>query len=269
MSGCIPAAAGRAVRESPLRWGVGRERGRCSGPSTGSGRTESGSAHTVGSGGCEGGRRRPTPHPCPGFPRSRERRGGVGRRGCWWRWVEGPAAAGRAVREPPLRQGVGEATGVWVGVPRPAPLWIPAFAGTTMGGAGRRGVLVAVGPPSSALRTGFDRLRANGVGERACEMGSGDAWGTETPPAAPLPWIPAFAGRTMGVCGSAKAAGGGVRSRCGGTGGSRTAPTRFGESGIRRGFGWGCAAPRPCPGFPRSREGRWGCAGRRRLLVVG
>ena len=48
----------------------------------------------------------------------------------------GPAAAGRAIRESPLRcvRGVGNARGGGWGVPRPAHLWIPAFAGTTMAG---------------------------------------------------------------------------------------------------------------------------------------
>ena len=43
---------------------------------------------------------------------------------------------GRFANRPYEVWGVGEATGVWVGVRRPAPLWIPAFAGTTMGGCG-------------------------------------------------------------------------------------------------------------------------------------
>ena len=43
------------------------------------------------------------------------------------------------------------------------------------------------------------------------------------------------------------------------------------DSCLRRNDEWGCAgttrdgdapAPRPCPGFPLSRERRWGCAGR-------
>ena len=50
----------------------------------------------------------------------------------------GPAAAGRALREAPLRWGGGELgwrRGLVVGVRRPAtPLWIPAFAGMTTGG---------------------------------------------------------------------------------------------------------------------------------------
>ena len=120
-------------------------------------------------------------------------------------------------RELPLRRGVGDA---WrAGTPRSAPLWIPAFAGMTMGvwgsaragGYGVRvplsrdgrfanrpydgvwgcrgcdgglwwGCLAPLGsclrrnvargrPPSSALRTGFDRLRANGFARRPCDGG--------------------------------------------------------------------------------------------------
>ena len=36
-------------------------------------------------------------------------------------------------------------------------------------------------------------------------------WGTETPRAAPLPWVPVFTGTTMGEWGSARAGGGGLR----------------------------------------------------------
>ena len=62
--------------------------------------------------------------------------------------------------------------------PRAAPLWVPAFAGMTRAGvrgndggcvrgdALARGVGVRWGPPSCALRTSFDRLRANGLVER-------------------------------------------------------------------------------------------------------
>ena len=61
--------------------------------------------------------------------------------------------------------------------PRAAPLWVPAFAGMTRAGvrgndggcvrgdALARGVGVRWGPPSCALRTSFDRLRANGLVE--------------------------------------------------------------------------------------------------------
>ena len=96
-----------------------------------------------------------------------------------------------------------------------------------MGGVVRQGLLVARGP--------FDKLRANGFAVRAFDGVKGTRWGMETPPAAPrwnpacegmtrggecgaardgdaprlpLPWIPAFAGTTMGVWGSASAAGG-------------------------------------------------------------
>ena len=165
----VPAAAGRAVREPPLRcvWGVGDATGVGGGggpplwiPAF-AGTTMvgcSGSASAVGGGmgssrccGTGGSRTDPTVR--------------LGSRRCdggWWWWPapldtgfrryddggcagrqvllaaewEVPAAAGRAVREPPLRcvWGVGDATGVGGGGPRPAPLWIPAFAGTTMGG---------------------------------------------------------------------------------------------------------------------------------------
>ncbi len=98
--------------------------------------------------------------------------------------------------------------------------------------------------------------------------------------------------------------GGGVRtreycwwrrgSRSRGTGASRSAPTmrlrslgcdgclEWGcpaplDSCLRRNDEWGCAgttrdgdapAPRPCPGFPLSRERRWGSAGRQAPLVA-
>ena len=104
------------MAEGPLRVPSGQA-------STGSGRTDLGGARAVGSGGCDGGRRRPAPRPCPGFPFSRERR--------------------------------------WAG-------WWSARAG---GGGG---------PPSCVLRTGFDRLRANGLGLRACDgvlAGLGSRWG--------------------------------------------------------------------------------------------
>ena len=164
------------------------------------------------------------------------------------------------------------------------------------------------GPPSRALRTGFDRLRANGGGRRACggewgmrggdgdaprrapalgsresgnddggipdgercwcrgapfecPQGSGQAstgsgrteggwracgggWrmrgGTETPRAAPLPWVPAFARTTMGVWGLASVAGGRRGVPLGGTGDSRSAPaTGCGRVGSAMGVGGG------------------------------
>ena len=47
-------------------------------------------------------------------------------------------------------------------------------------------------------RTGFDRLKANGFGRGACGGEWGMRWGTETPRASRLPWVPARAGTTMG-----------------------------------------------------------------------
>ena len=122
--------------------------------------------------------------------------------------------------------------------------------------------------PSSALRTGFDGLRANGVGKRRYDGEWGTRWGTEAPRAAPL-WVPAFAGMTLvgecgkdngGVCGSARAAGGGgVRVPLRWDGRFANRPYD-GELGMRRGFGWGCAAPRPS-GYRLSPVRRWGVRG--------
>ena len=188
------------------------------GPSTGSGRTDSGSAPTTGSRGCPA--RRPS-----GYRLSPVRRwGGVGcGGGCWWWWGEGPAAAGRAVREPPLR-GLGSRgcdrgldgvprqapvpsfdfprnqqarptslgyclrrndVGWWRNAGRPrrlraAPLpWIPVLAGTTMGVCGPVGAAGGGGP--------FDRLRANGIAEARVRWGVGDAMGDRgAPRRAPL-----------------------------------------------------------------------------------
>ena len=56
-------------------------------------------------------------------------------------------------------------------------------------------------PPSSALRTGFDRLRASGFGRGACGGVWGMRWGTGVGVPRPL-WVPAFAGMTVvGECG--------------------------------------------------------------------
>ena len=77
------------VAEGPLRAPSGQA-------STGSGRTDLGSARAVGSGGCDGGRRRPAPRPCPGFPFSRERR--------WAGWWSARAGGG-GVRVPLSRDG--------------------------------------------------------------------------------------------------------------------------------------------------------------------
>ena len=72
--------------------------------------------------------------------------------------------------------------------PCAAPLWIPAFAGTTMGvcGSASAGSVGVRGPPSSALRTGFDRLRANGLGERPFDGVWGMRLGGDAPRRTPL-----------------------------------------------------------------------------------
>ena len=92
-------------------------------------------------------------------------------------WGEGSAGVGVGARGSCQGGGRrGEATGTET--PRAAPLWVPAFAGMTRAGvrgndggcvrgdALARGVGVRWGPPSCALRTSFDRLRANGLVER-------------------------------------------------------------------------------------------------------
>ena len=56
---------------------------------------------------------------------------------CWWRRGKFPLRRDGAIRESPLRRSAGESGMRWglvVGLPRSAPLWIPASAGTTMGG---------------------------------------------------------------------------------------------------------------------------------------
>ena len=108
--------------------------------------------------------------------------------------------------------------------PRAAPLpWVPAFARTTVGGGVRdaRGLVVVEGALRQAQgeRILEARLRCGLVG--ACRR------------PAHL-WIPAFAGTTMAGVGSME---------------RRRRP-----------------APRPCPGFPLSRERRWGERGRLQVL---
>ena len=147
-------------------------------------------------GSCQGGGCT-APRPCPGFPLSRERR--------WGSWREGLVSGWGMHRPAPLpwiplsrerrwgswREGL---VSGW-GMHRPAPLpWIPAFAGTTMG-ALARGVRVRVGdapPRAPALDSRFRGNDDGGVSAR----GSCQGVGMHRP--APLPWIPAFAGTTMG-----------------------------------------------------------------------
>ncbi len=118
-------------------------------------------------------------------------------------------------------------------------------------------------PPSSALRTGSNRLRANGFGRGACGGVWGMRWGTETPRArAPLD-----------SCLRRNDARGGVREErevvCVGVGGPSTGSRRTGLGGARSVGSGGCdggrrrPAPRPCPGFPRERERRVAGAVRR------
>ena len=97
--------------------------------------------------------------------------------GCWWRWGEGPAAVGRAVREPPLR-GLGSRGSDWGldGMPRQAP--VPSFD-------------FPRNQQARPASLGYC-LRRNDVGW----------WRNAGRPrrlrAAPLPWIPVLAGTTMG-----------------------------------------------------------------------
>ena len=119
------------VAEGPLRAPSGQAL-------TGSGRTDLGSARAVGSGGCDGGRRRPRAAPLPWVPVfTGTTMGGVVVGEGWWWWGEGPALAGRAIRESPLQRGGG---GGWVamggGGGAPLLFWILACAGSRVGGEG-------------------------------------------------------------------------------------------------------------------------------------
>ena len=96
--------------------------------------------------------------PALGSRESENDDGGCG--GTRWREGFGPGWVARG----PLSRAGGSRTAPTTGVGR-------ARAGVM------RGLLVVEGPPSSALRTGFDRLRANGFGMRACDRGVGDAMG--------------------------------------------------------------------------------------------
>ena len=82
--------------------------------------------------------------------------------------------------------------------------------------------------------------------------GIGDGGG---PLAAPLPWVPAFARTTVGGSGGTLAGTGGGVPHARRTSGYRLSPVRRGVGSSRGGGG---PAPRPCPGFPLSRERRWG-----------
>ena len=186
---------------------------------------------------------------------------------CWRCWGAGAPfecpqdrlrqAQGERNREAALRRGVGDAMGEET--PRPAPLWIPAFAGTTVGVGARVGKCWRCwggGPPSSALRTGFDRLRANELGVRALRRGVGDAMGDgDAPRRAPLDT--GFRRYDDGgVCGSASAGGVGVRGPLRQAQGERSR-----GAALRRGVGDAMGDgddPRPAPldtGFRRYDDG--------------
>ena len=314
------AGMGGGVREG--RWGCGGRRGLMEAevPLRRDGRFAN--DPTTGSGGSDGGRRRPAPRPS-GFLPSQECRswgsagrtmGGCGgrrgllvwgegrlREGCWWRGDGTPRAAplwvpafadvplrrdGRFANRPYEVWGVGEATGVWVGRPARRPSGYRPSPVRRWGGCGAAGGVGRGGAPSSALRTGFDRLRANGVGERPYD-GEG---GTEAARAAPL-WVPAFAGMTLvgecgnddggecgnddgGVWGSARVdGGGGVRVPLRREGRFANRPYD-GEWGVRRGTETPRAAPLWVPAFAgmtlvgECGKDDGGCGGRRGLLVA-
>ena len=108
----------RALREAPLpATGMTRDAGEC------------------------GGRGTRVPRPAPALDsrfRGNDDGGVRAGGGCWWRRGESPAAAGRALREAPLRRGVGVGDATGVGGGRP-----------------------------------FDRLRANGIAVRVRRGGGG------------------------------------------------------------------------------------------------
>ena len=109
-------------------------------------------------------------HVCAGMARARGPSTGSGRTE-----LRGAPTTGSGV--------VGDATGLVVGAPRPSPLWIPAFAGTTMGMCGPISAAGGVGVRVPLRRDGrFARRACDGVGVGdAAGVGGGGA-----PPLAPL-----------------------------------------------------------------------------------
>ena len=132
---------------------------------------------------------------------------------------------------------------------------VPWGEGNGDGGVSARGSCQGGGCTAPRPCPGFPLSRERRWGRWREGFVSG--WGMHRP--APLPWIPAFAGTTMGALAR------GVRVRVGDA--PPRAPaldSRFrgnddGGVGARGSCqGGGCTAPRPCPGFPLSRERRWG-----------
>ena len=151
----IPACAGMTRAGGPLRVPSGQA-------STGSGRTDLGSAPTTGSRGCDGG-------------------------------GDAPRAAPQRGLRPPVHPSISlRANGL------PGPAWhsrsgsLPAREWRAWGSAGRTRAVGGGGP--------FDRLRANGLGSARYDGSVGDAMGEGTR-RAPRPGprgLPAFAGTTVG-----------------------------------------------------------------------
>ena len=201
---------------------------------------------------------------------------------CLCRRGTGPAVAGGAFRERPLRRGwrVGSAGRLVMGcggaAPAPhrggcgppftpfeslragfnfplgertprtrtaPPLWVSACAGMTR----------VMGRAFDGRRGPFDRLRANGLP------------GSARPLTAPPLWIPASAGMTRrGECGPERDGDAPAHRPCSGFPLSRE--RRWGEWALRRAWGdpstgsgrTGAAAHRPCPGYRLSPVWRWG-----------
>ena len=132
---------------------------------------------------------------------------------------------------------------------------VPWGEGNGDGGVSARGSCQGGGCTAPRPCPGFPLSRERRWGRWREGFVSG--WGMHRP--APLPWIPAFAGTTMGALAR------GARVRVWDA--PPRAPaldSRFrgnddGGVGARGSCkGGGCTAPRPCPGFPLSRERRWG-----------
>ena len=168
-------------------------------------------------------------------------------------WGEGNGSGGVGARG--SCQGGGPSTGSGRTGVGSAPALDPRFRGNDDGGVGARGSCQGGGCTAPRSCPGFPLSRERRWGSWREGLVSG--WGMHRP--APLPWIPAFAGTTMGELAR------GARVRVGDA--PPRAPaldSRFrgnddGGVGARGSCqGGGCTAPRPCPGFPLSRERRWG-----------